>query len=210
MVLIFLNQWCFSIIFIKALSPYKASLSLLRASQVALVLKNPPANVGDIRDAGSIPGLGRSPQGRHGNTLQYSCLENSMGRGTWKATVCGVAQSQTRLKQLITHVIIIHSYFTIVVCLFFLFLLSIYFWYLSLFASLYPLRVNLSYTHCSLFSAISLMSAEKPPDHQSFLYLGKVPTHSPFSQRSLIVTDIWSGFACLFPVCLSSDTMLVT
>ena len=133
-----------------------------------------------------------------------------MDRRAWWATVHGVAQSQTRLKQLITHVIIIHSYFTIVVCLFFLFLLSIYFWYLSLFASLYPLRVNLSYTHCSLFSAISLMSAEKPPDHQSFLYLGKVPTHSPFSRRSLIVTDIWSGFACLFPVCLSSDTMLVT
>ena len=102
MVLIFLNQWCFSIIFIKALSPYKASLSLLRVSQVALVLKNPTANVGDIRDAGSIPGLGRSPQGRQGNTLQYSCLENSMDRGTWKAIVHGVAQSQTRLKQLIT------------------------------------------------------------------------------------------------------------
>ena len=61
MVLIFLNQWCFSIIFIKALSPYKASLSLLRVSQVALILKNPPANVGDIRDTGSIPGLGRFP-----------------------------------------------------------------------------------------------------------------------------------------------------
>ena len=101
----------------------------------------------------------------------------------------------------LSHVIIIHSYFTIVVCLFFLFLLSIYFWYLSLFASLYPLRVNLSYTRCSLFSAISLMSAEKPPDHQSFLYLGRVLTHSPFSRRSLTVTDIWSGFVCLYPVC---------
>ena len=78
MVLIFLNQWCFSIIFIKALSPYKASLSLLRASQVALVLKNPPANVGDIRDAGSIPGSGISPGGGHSNPLQYSCLENLM------------------------------------------------------------------------------------------------------------------------------------
>ena len=47
-----------------------------RASQVALVLKNLPANAGDIRDAGSIPGLGRFPGGGHGNPLQYSCLEN--------------------------------------------------------------------------------------------------------------------------------------
>ena len=56
------------------------------ASQVVLVVKNPPANVGDIRDAGSIPGLGRSPGG-HGNLLQYSCLENPMDRGAWQATV---------------------------------------------------------------------------------------------------------------------------
>ena len=48
------------------------------ASQVALVVKNPPANAGDIRDAGSIPGLGRSPRGGHGKPLQYSCLENPM------------------------------------------------------------------------------------------------------------------------------------
>ena len=48
-------------------------------------VKNPPANAGDVRDAGSIPGLGRSLEGRHGNPLQYSCLENSsdMDRGTW-------------------------------------------------------------------------------------------------------------------------------
>ena len=47
------------------------------ASQVALVVKNPPANEGNIRDVGSIPGLGTSPGGRRGNPLQYSCLENS-------------------------------------------------------------------------------------------------------------------------------------
>ena len=47
------------------------------ASQVALVVKNPPANAGNIRDVGSIPGLGTSPGGRRGNPLQYSCLENS-------------------------------------------------------------------------------------------------------------------------------------
>ena len=65
------------------------------ASQVALVVKNPPANVGDMRDAGLIPGLGRSPGGEHGTPLQYSCLENPMDRGAWWATVHGVAKSQT-------------------------------------------------------------------------------------------------------------------
>ena len=57
------------------------------ASQVVLVIKNPPANVGEIKDAGSISGLGRSPGGGNGNPLQYSCLENPMDRGTWWATV---------------------------------------------------------------------------------------------------------------------------
>ena len=52
----------------------------LRASQVALVVKDTPANAGDIRDAGSIPGSGRSPGEEHGNPLQYSCLENPMDR----------------------------------------------------------------------------------------------------------------------------------
>ena len=59
------------------------------ASQVALVVKNPLANAGDIRDAGSVPGLGRYPGERHGNPLQYSCLENPMDRGAWWATVHG-------------------------------------------------------------------------------------------------------------------------
>ena len=62
---------------------------------MALVIKNVPANAGDIRDAGSIPGLGRSPGGGHNNLLQYSCLENPMDRGTWQATVHRVAKSQT-------------------------------------------------------------------------------------------------------------------
>ena len=48
---------------------------------MALVVKNLPANAGDIRDKGSIPGLGRSPGERHGNPLQYSCLENPMDSG---------------------------------------------------------------------------------------------------------------------------------
>ena len=64
-----------------------------RASEVVLVVKNPPANAGDIRDAGSIPRWGRSEEG-NGNPLQYSCLENPMDRGTWQAIIHGVTKSQ--------------------------------------------------------------------------------------------------------------------
>ena len=64
---------------------------------MALVVKNPPVNVGDIRDVGLIPGPGRSPGEGHGNPLQYSCLENPLDRGAWQATVHMVAKSQTRL-----------------------------------------------------------------------------------------------------------------
>ena len=53
------------------------------ASQVALMVKNLPANAGDTRDMGSIPGLRISNGGGHGNQLQYSCLKNPMGRGAW-------------------------------------------------------------------------------------------------------------------------------
>ena len=70
---------------------------------VALVVNNPPANAGDVRDMGSIPGLGRSRGGGHGNPLQYSWLENPMDRGAWRATVHGVAKSQTWLKRLSMH-----------------------------------------------------------------------------------------------------------
>ena len=72
------------------------------AFQVALVVKNLPTNAGDVREAGSVPGLGRCPGGRHGNPLQYSCLENPMDRGAWRATVPEVAKSQTRQKWLRT------------------------------------------------------------------------------------------------------------
>ena len=67
------------------------------------VVKNPPINAGDIRDAGSIPGLGRSPGGKHGNPLQYSCMENALDRGAWWATVHRVAKSRTLLKWLSMH-----------------------------------------------------------------------------------------------------------
>ena len=64
------------------------------ACQVALVVKNPPATSGDIRDMGSIPESGRSPGERNGNPIQYSCLEYPTDRGAWWATVHGVAKSQ--------------------------------------------------------------------------------------------------------------------
>ena len=69
---------------------------------MALVVKNLPANAEDIKYVGLIPGLGRSSRGRHGNSLQYSCLENPMDRGAWRATVHRVSKSQTRLKWLST------------------------------------------------------------------------------------------------------------
>ena len=65
----------------------------MRASQVALVVKNLPANAGDVRDVGSVPQLGRSPEEGTGFPLQYSWLGNSMDRGAWQATVHGVAES---------------------------------------------------------------------------------------------------------------------
>ena len=73
------------------------------ASQVALVVKNPPDSAGDIRDSGSIPGLGGSPGRGPGKTLQYSCLENPLDRGAWWATVHRVSKSRTGLKRLSTH-----------------------------------------------------------------------------------------------------------
>ena len=71
-----------------------------QASQVALVVKNLPANTGDIRDAGSIPGSERSPGDGNGNPLQYSCLENPMDRGARWAIVHRVAKNWTQPKGL--------------------------------------------------------------------------------------------------------------
>ena len=78
-------------------------------SQAVLVVKNLTANAGNVRDGGSIPGLGRSPGGGHGNALQYSCLENPTDRGVWQATVPGVAKSQTQLKSFSTHTQMCHE-----------------------------------------------------------------------------------------------------
>ena len=62
-----------------------------------LVVKNPPANAGDARDVGSVPGLGGSSGVRNCNPFQYFHLENPMDRGAWQATVHGISKSQTRL-----------------------------------------------------------------------------------------------------------------
>ena len=67
-----------------------------------LVLKNSPVHAGDVRDAGSIPGLGRSPDGGNGNPFPYSNLENPMDRGAWQATVHGVSKELDITEQLST------------------------------------------------------------------------------------------------------------
>ena len=71
----------------------KGNIQEGRAFQVVLVVKNPPANAGDLRDVGPIPGLGRSPGEENGNPHQYSCIENPMDRGAWWGTVHGVTES---------------------------------------------------------------------------------------------------------------------
>ena len=65
---------------------------------MALVVKNPPASAGDAGDVDLIPGSERSFGEGNGNPLQYSCLENPIDRGAWRATVHGVAKNQTCLK----------------------------------------------------------------------------------------------------------------
>ena len=77
--------------------PIKPLLYIHLASLVAQKVKNLPANAGDTRDTSLIPGFGRSPGEGNGNLLQYSYLESSMDRGAWRATVHGVAKSQTQL-----------------------------------------------------------------------------------------------------------------
>ena len=67
----------------------------LKPPKVVQVVKNSPAKAGDVRNAGSTPGSGRSLGEGNGNPFQYSCLKNHMDRGTWRATVHGVTKSQT-------------------------------------------------------------------------------------------------------------------
>ena len=68
---------------------------VVEASQVVLVVKNSPVNAGDIKDLGLISGSRRFPRGGHGNSLQYSCLENPMDREAWQAMVHRIAESDT-------------------------------------------------------------------------------------------------------------------
>ena len=75
------------------------------------MINNPPANARDARDTGSIPGSGRSPGVGNGNSLQYSCLENSMDKRAWQAIVHGVAKSQTQLSMQAVHTCTDYRYF---------------------------------------------------------------------------------------------------
>ena len=84
-------------------SKMSGSYAVSGASQAVLVVKNPPTNAGDIRDAGLVLGLERFPGGGPGNPLWYSCLEDAMDRGAWPPTVHRVTKSRARLKQLTSH-----------------------------------------------------------------------------------------------------------
>ena len=86
------------VLYIPRGSPNPLMFMCLGASQVVLVVKNPPANAGDIGDMGLMPGAGRSPEGEHGNPLQYPCLENPMNRGAWWALVHMIPKGWTQCK----------------------------------------------------------------------------------------------------------------
>ena len=102
---IFLSIHCLpstrlSIIYLSTqhIANYLAGFIHIRASQVMSVVKNLPASAGGVKDTGLILGWESSPGGGHGNPLQYSCLENSVDRGVWWATVYRVVNSWTWLK----------------------------------------------------------------------------------------------------------------
>ena len=92
------NSFCHQLHSLKVVTNFNFLAPFHRASQVALVIKNPPANARDVRDMGSIPRSERFSVGGHGNPLHYSCLENSVYRGAWQAMVHVVAKSGTQLK----------------------------------------------------------------------------------------------------------------
>ena len=71
---------------------------------MVLVVKNLPASVGDEREVSSIPGSGRSPGGGHGNPVQYSCLENPIGRGAWRATVHRAGHEESDMTEATQHI----------------------------------------------------------------------------------------------------------
>ena len=85
---------------VKELKHHLTSYGLKKGFPGGSVVKNLYANAEDTGNTGLIPGSGRSPGEANGNSLNYSCLENRMGRGVWQATVPGVEKSWTRLKRL--------------------------------------------------------------------------------------------------------------
>ena len=98
----FYASWISSLFLCRKRIKEERILGMYYVLRGALVVKNLPANAANIIRH-EIPGLGRAPGGEHGNPLQYSCLENPMVRGAWRATVHGVTKSWTRLKWLCTH-----------------------------------------------------------------------------------------------------------
>ena len=139
--------------------------NFFRSSQVVLVIKNRPANAGDVRDVGSISGLGRSPGRGNSKPLQYPCLENPTNRGAWRAIVHRVAKSWTRLKPVstYTHVQFFQHHILKIVSFFLLKSLHIfaqnqlsiyvggYFWMLFFPILFYP------FTHSTVFTNIDLL-----------------------------------------------------
>ena len=103
-----MQQWTwkyiylYKLMFLFSLDKCNCPRNGIAVSQVALVVKNPATNSGDLRDTGSIPGSRSSLGGGWGNPLPYSCLENPMDRRAWRAILHGVAKSWTWLKQLAT------------------------------------------------------------------------------------------------------------
>ena len=87
--------WCVAVHGVPKSQTWLSDWTTTTQTLVVLVVKNPPVNAGDLRDMGLIPVSGRSPGGGHGNSLQYSCLENPMDSGVWQAMVQRVTQNQT-------------------------------------------------------------------------------------------------------------------
>ena len=77
------------------IDPTNQTVYYLNNRPVAIMVKKPPANAGDVRDVDSIPESERSPEKWHGNPFQYSCLENSKDRGAWQTTVHSIIKSRT-------------------------------------------------------------------------------------------------------------------
>ena len=152
------------------------------ALQVGLVVKNPSANAGDIRDVGSIPGLGRSPGEGHGNLLQYSCLENPMDRGALRMTVHGVAKSWTWLERLGTHALTLCPDLCIKTHLCFLFCSK-----LAASMSLSPPAVTSLIPQASLslqegLSAAVLCPHAKPPPFSQMVMVGTLKEFAGITQ----------------------------